>query len=37
MLKLLCKNPGQRLIVLTEVGIVIATFLVEYVFAVVVG
>ena len=37
MLKLLCRNPGQRLIVLREVGIVIVTFLVEYVVAVVVG
>ena len=37
MLKLLCKNPGQRLIVLWEVGIVTVTFLVEYVVAVVVG
>ena len=33
-LKLLCKNPGQRLVSLRKVGIVVATFLVEYVVAV---
>ena len=37
MLKLLCKIPGQRLVSLTEVGIVVVAFLVEYIVAVVVG
>ena len=37
MLKVLCKNAGQRLASLRDVGIVVAIFLVEYVFAVVVG
>ena len=37
MLKLLCKNPGQRLDSLRQVGIVVATFLVEHVVAVVVA
>ena len=36
MLKLLCKNPDQRLVSLNKVGIAVATFLVEYVVAVVV-
>lgn len=37
MLKLLCKNPGQRLDSLRQVGIVVATFLAEHVVVVMVA